>query len=147
MYVRPESLENRTPYAGWSAKRDNKGLSQVLGTAAGRDILVLSYVGFVRSIGCEKKEVGRVAMPDNKAEKEKKESQYCTPYRLFFPLPWRRAAADTVPSRTEHFIKKFTTRRPMPHFTDMTFLGRRRNSPQAPIVMLMAAGVMADGDG
>lgn len=85
MYVRPENLESRTPYAGWSAKRDNKGLSQVLGTAAGRDILVLSYVGFVRSIGYGKKEVGRVAMPDNKAEKEKKESQYCTPYRLFFP--------------------------------------------------------------
>lgn len=55
MYVRPENLENRTPYPGWSAKRDNKGLSQVLGTTAGRDILlVLSYVGFVRSIGYEK---------------------------------------------------------------------------------------------
>lgn len=77
-------------------------------------------------------------------KRKKKEKQYCTD--LFF-LPWRRAAADTIPSRTEHDIKKFTPRRPMPHFTVMTFLGRRGNSAQAPTVMLMAAGVMADGDG
>lgn len=134
MYVRPENLENRTPDAGWSAKRDNKGLSQVLGTAAGRDILVLGYVGFVRSIGYGKSEVGRVAMPDNKAEKEEKENQYCTPNRLFSPWHRRRRIRS-------HLGRNMT----MPHFTDMTFLGRRRNSPQAPIVMLMAAGVMADG--